>query len=370
MKEQVKILAANVYFRLNPECYLVLGKKRSVIHNILKSEMVWLDEANTQVMIDAELCKPIDKENETLKKLEEMGWGFFSDHCVYVDKLRIRNIFSLNKMWKDTPRLDYAFLQLTNECNLDCSFCNKVFCPVCFCTDSISPGYEPLSKEQWFKIIDDIKLFDGQMLVLTGGEVALYKNLLDIVEYSFNKGLNVTINTNGLIPIKNLPKKVNCSISLFDIENIDQIMDNYGHKDNVTILATDVDYNKVVEKIKNRWPVIKATLYAPKINLSSQIKTDMNRFFIRKFHDACLFRKIFITYDGKIVPCFGEREKAICNLHYDSLSDALRFLIKEYWNTPIEKINNEKKCSVCEFRYSCNACKQLDESTYCMYSVV
>ena len=88
------------------------------------------------------------------------------------------------------------------------------------------------------------------MLVLTGGEVALYKNLLDIVEYSFNKGLNVTINTNGLIPIKNLPKKVNCSISLFDIENIDQIMDNYGHKDNVTILATDVDYNKVVEKSK------------------------------------------------------------------------------------------------------------------------
>ena len=82
MKEQVKILAANVYFRLNPECYLVLGKKRSVIHNILKSEMVWLDEANTQVMMNAELCKPIDKENETLKKLEKWVGVFLRSLCL------------------------------------------------------------------------------------------------------------------------------------------------------------------------------------------------------------------------------------------------------------------------------------------------
>lgn len=369
MKEQVRQLAAEVYFRLNPECYLVLGKKRSVIHNLLKNELVWLDEENTQLMINAELSKPIDRENDTLIKLDEMGWGFFSDHGIFVDKLRSRNVFSLSKMWKDTPKLDYALLQLINECNLDCTFCNKAFCPTCFCLDSTPAINKPLSKEQWFKIIDDIKLFNGQMLVFTGGEVALYKDLLELVRYGMKKGFNVTISTNGLIPIKNLPKNANCSISLFDIENIDKIMDNYGNKDNVTILAIDIDSNEVTKKIKNRWPVIKATMNAPTIKLSSHLKTDINRFFIRKFHDSCLFRKIFITYDGKVVPCFGNREEAVSNLHYETVSDALKFLIKDYWNKPIEKLENGKKCVECEFKYTCNACKLLDETTNCMYSL-
>ncbi|WP_082452007.1 radical SAM protein [Paenibacillus ihuae] len=107
-----------------------------------------------------------------------------------------------------------AILQLTNQCNLDCSFCSSAFCPMCIKLENNSNS---LKEEEWYKLIDELSFFGVTNLVLTGGEPAVFPHLVDIVNYGLNQQLNVTISTNGLIKIDGLPLETNVYINLFRI---------------------------------------------------------------------------------------------------------------------------------------------------------
>ena len=63
------------YFRLKPECYLVMGQKRAVLHNLVEKKCIWLTEEAAAILSGAEKNAPI-KENEqeffrTLERLQK-----------------------------------------------------------------------------------------------------------------------------------------------------------------------------------------------------------------------------------------------------------------------------------------------------------
>ena len=356
------------YFKLNSECYLILGKKRSVIHNILNDEMVWITEENTCKLVDAEANKPIDKSIEIFNKLVEMGWGFFSEKPVFVDKVRPINGFNQKKLWLDTQNINFATLQITNKCNLDCSFCSTAFCPTCL--KFIEQNDEELSLNDWKKIIDELVLFGTKTILITGGEPALYKQIDELLKYCVKKGLNVNLHTNGIIAIRMIPKEVNLMITVFKASNLNSALKNYSEHKNVILLSEEEDYKSVKAKVNNTWKVTKTFSIKNKtvITKNNLNNTGISRFFARKFTDSCLNGKIAISFNGNVYPCFGSKI-SIGNLKEKNISKVVKILIKDYWKKTIDKTSSMERCTLCEFKYACNSCKFINVNESCTYSL-
>jgi len=82
--------------------------------------------------------------------------------------------------------------ELDWKCNARCSFCKRWK----------KTDFNVLSKDEYFKLIDDINDSGGKKIALSGGEPLLRKDIFDIIQYANSKDMFVDMNTNGLL----LPK--------------------------------------------------------------------------------------------------------------------------------------------------------------------
>lgn len=82
--------------------------------------------------------------------------------------------------------------ELTSRCNLNCKMC------YIHTADNSVLAKGELSTEQWKAIMDDA--YDAGMLfaLLTGGECLLRKDFKELYLHLYNKGVFISINTNGL----------------------------------------------------------------------------------------------------------------------------------------------------------------------------
>jgi len=81
--------------------------------------------------------------------------------------------------------------QLTNACNLACSYC---------CTNSGAARQSELTPEQWRRAADEVRaeMGPGTRLSILGGEPFLLPWAIDIAEYVQGSGLELAIFSNGL----------------------------------------------------------------------------------------------------------------------------------------------------------------------------
>jgi radical SAM protein with 4Fe4S-binding SPASM domain len=96
----------------------------------------------------------------------------------------------------DCLRLDHDFslntvaINVLTKCNLKCLHCYGEF--------GITRN-EKLEKETVFSIIDQLKELHCSEINFTGGEVFLYQDIFDILEYAKRKNLKVSLMTNGTL---------------------------------------------------------------------------------------------------------------------------------------------------------------------------
>lgn len=87
------------------------------------------------------------------------------------------------------PKLQYLFFELTDKCNLQCLHCGS---------RCLRNNYNYLNKELVYKTLDNIKPNNDLMIIFTGGEPLLHRDLFEILEYTNNKGFKIGMTTNGL----------------------------------------------------------------------------------------------------------------------------------------------------------------------------
>lgn len=93
---------------------------------------------------------------------------------------------------------------LTKKCNLRC--------PHCYMEAGRPDEYE-LSTEECLGLIDELKALGTEMLILTGGEPLLRKDIYDIASYASSQGIWVVMGTNGvLITDKVAQKMIECGV--------------------------------------------------------------------------------------------------------------------------------------------------------------
>ncbi|MHB9139278.1 MAG: radical SAM protein, partial [Victivallaceae bacterium] len=78
---------------------------------------------------------------------------------------------------------------MTRQCNLFCRHCYSR-------SNSLTAGNE-MSEKQAIAMIDDIADFKAPVLLFSGGEPLVRKDLFDLAAYARSKGLRIVLSTNG-----------------------------------------------------------------------------------------------------------------------------------------------------------------------------
>lgn len=91
---------------------------------------------------------------------------------------------------------------ITSRCNLKCSHCYR---------DSKMETLPELSNEKCIQLVDEIRRLCPPVVLLTGGEPLLRKNVFDIIRKCKASGLRTALSTNGTIIDKDMAQKIKTS---------------------------------------------------------------------------------------------------------------------------------------------------------------
>ena len=98
------------------------------------------------------------------------------------------------------PRLQVFAWEITRSCNLYCAHCRA--------SADRGPWEGELSTEECYKLIDEILEVSNPIIILSGGEPLVRKDVLTIGKYATNKGLRVVMGSNGLLVTEEMAAKM------------------------------------------------------------------------------------------------------------------------------------------------------------------
>ena len=161
----------------------------------------------------------------------------------------------------------YASFKITHKCTLKCSFCNVWM--------EKTPD---LSKEDVFKVLDNLGNSSITLLSLEGGDPLMRKDLGEILEYAYKKPFYLFFTTNGHLLDKRPMEEYGKNIDYLHI-SIDEGHDNlefferleefqsYGPEICIQIVVTKDTMDAIEEKVKRVYEVGARTVIMPACHL-------------------------------------------------------------------------------------------------------
>ena len=224
----------------------------------------------------------------------------------------------MKKMYKK------IYVEITNICNLSCSFCSKV-----------TKTQRTMTKEEFTHILKEIKPYTDNIYLHVKGEPLLHPQIIEFLNIASEQNINVNITTNGvLFPKKvealskcNSLKKINFSLhsennipnyieSIFEsVEKLPQDITVVYRLWTLRIGEFDEKSTKTVEKLINYYnlsPELVEKIYKENnVKIKSTIYVDKDNEFEWPSitnHNSCGFchalkTHIAILVDGTVVPC-------------------------------------------------------------------
>jgi heme b synthase len=91
--------------------------------------------------------------------------------------------------------------EVTRRCNLNCIHCRSS-------SAMVVEKHPDFSTGEAYRIIDDISSYAKPVVVLSGGEPLLRKDIFDIAQYGTEKGLRMCLATNGTLVTEEICEKI------------------------------------------------------------------------------------------------------------------------------------------------------------------
>ena len=166
---------------LGNDNYFVEGKKNAAIYDLNKGKVYELNET----------AKKLVKEytTETNSKLENNLFikKLINNKIINSKEIKINPTFENNKY-----EINFAWLELTNACNLKCIHCYGEF--------GYNDNLNTMKEEDWTKVIDQLYDLGCRNIQLIGGEPMCFRGYKNIVEYLRIKEFKkITIFTNATL---------------------------------------------------------------------------------------------------------------------------------------------------------------------------
>ena len=124
------------------------------------------------------------------------------------------------------------YVEITNTCNLNCSFCSKVEKPK-----------RIMTKEEFSHILSEIKPFTDNIYLHVKGEPLLHPKLIDFLNIAEKDDIKINVTTNGIL----FPRKVD---ELIKCNSLQKINFSLHSENNVPNYLENIF--KSVEKLKNQ----------------------------------------------------------------------------------------------------------------------
>ena len=370
---------------INKNCHLIDGAKNSAIYD-LNNNKVYSINHDARIIIDKAIKnKDLEKnESEFINSLKEQG--LFNIKEIHKED---------NLEFKEEPKLHFAWLELTENCNLNCVHCYGKF-------GKPKNMENNLKIDEWKKIVDYLVSINCESVQLIGGEPFLFKNFNDILKYVYNKGIrNISVFTNATLltleQIRLLKQyNVKVMISLYSSkenvhDSVTQVSGSFRKtlknilllKENdinfsIAIIAMKENENDIndIKKFLEKYnlPYAKYDVIRPSdvsdvqqhgvsnVNILKNVYLTKPEFFTNKYQfyqnsiwNPCWYGKVSITANGDIIPCVFSRGETIGNIKTSSIEELKKNTLKK-WIITKDFIHI---CKDCEYRYCCHDCRPL-----------
>ena len=266
-----------------------------------------------------------------------------------------------------SKRFSKIYVEITNKCNLNCSFCS---------IDSLAK--REMTVKEFEIVINKINAYTNNIYLHVKGEPLLHSNLDDILTICDNYGINVRITTNGtllkskkIILLKHNIKQINVSLHSENnyanyFEDVFNTCDELSNKMTIiyriwTLTSLNELSTRIVDNIKNHYNL--STIIVDKILKEKNIKIKDNIYIDKDYEfiwpkitnnknniGTCLGTKshIAILSNGIVTPCCLDSNGVInlgniYNTSFDSIITSNLFnQIREGFN------NNIIICDLCK----------------------
>lgn len=371
---------------LGNDNYFVTGSINAAIYDLRREKVYELNESAKLSIINFVEKKQINTQQEN-----------FVNNLIEKQLINPSQISKNIEFKKPNFKIRFAWLELTEQCNLRCIHCYGNFGEQKTCK------IEKMELEEWFKVIDQLYDMGCRDIQLIGGEPFCYKHIIEVVKYLKQKGFkkitnftNATmINEDNIEELKKYNVNTRFSLYGYNADTHEAITKIKGSFDKTVraielLKANNLDVSvavilmkeneQYIEKIKkfiiedlkidyNGFDAIRPSCIND--NLEHRIK-DYNilskryytfpRFRITKkqfeynhYYNACLNEKIAISSNGDVLPCIFSRNSVIGNVRETTLQD-MKEKIEKSWRITKNEING---CQNCEYRYACSDCRPL-----------
>ena len=267
------------------------------------------------------------------------------------------------------------YIEITNSCNLTCSFCSKTKRPIKFMT-----------KEEFEHILQEINDKTNYIYLHIKGEPLLHPQIIEFLQLAEKYNLKVNLTTNGTLFPKLVNKLNDCkslhkiNFSLHSENNIpnyfEDIFNNVEELTNKPIIIyriwtlkdgkLDKKSTEIVGKLRKHYNLSTETVEKIKtqknIKISSKIYVDKdNEFDWPDINDnkncsgfcQALKTQIGILSDGTVVPCCldGEGNIKLGNIYEEKFIDILnKEKIKKLQRSFQDRKPIEKLCLNCTYK--------------------
>lgn len=292
--------------------------------------------------------------------------------------------------------ISFAWLEVTNSCNLRCLHCYEGSQHV--------RSKNHLSKTEWQCIIRQLWDCGCRKIQFIGGEPTDYEYIIDLIDFAVHCGFdNISIFTNATRISPQLLESlkvnnINVHVSLYGhtpkihdhitqkrgsfektIKNIQLMLslgisvdiaitfmkENEEYYDDIRLFVDKlgVKYYKhdIIRKIPGNHMdghcCTRKEVITTKYRTAPRFIADVKHYRIAKMYNTCWYGKIAVSENGDVFPCIFSRDIILGNLKHENLQNLqLSQKFQEAWTLDFSKI---EQCQSCEFRYACKDCRPL-----------
>lgn len=366
------------YLVLKEDCYLVDGHARSAIYDLASGRLLSISKKTSDLIKSMPLLESrhstLSEENVAIvERLLLFNVVIYSD-----EPIGLKSIKSISKDYS----LQFAWIEVTRQCNLTCTFCYEKSSP--YCTERMSVADYKLVIDNLEEVgIKKIQFIGGEPLILRNDlkeMIMLGKEKFNFIEVYTNA---VLINTDWCEFFKAHDIHIALSIHSYIAEEHDKLTQVKGsHKKVEKALSLIQKYNipyrigtvrskscKVGDKPKDYFYELNPKM--PKVTGRAAFETfDFEMFkgkAITKQSKAfpinkksvstavsghqCFIKDIYISSLLEVYPCVMERRISYGNLKNSRLTNLI--------NENIRKLSKDNidGCKDCEYRYACFDCR-------------
>lgn len=402
------------YFKLLPTVKYVGNEKSGCIYKVIDNEIINLSfEENLLLDKLINKCIPVEKCSEEniliIKRFLNQNIAHIFENNVFMESYKPNCEWELRGLLEQPPKLNNIYVELTNECNYNCEFCNNNnllinnSCLSCLKWSSTSKDTKVLSVRKWEKVIDDILYMKPQKIVISGGNPLIkYNDVENIIKHIRYKDDNVKIivtsngsNIDDKVVTLCKEHKVILRVSVFGYDessynkitresssykkifecfkllkkfNLDYEIIVTGYSDNIDKIERFCRENELdnifLTEIERQGNEFKTILNYEDRQASKNINYWQNKKF-----NTCLNGKLAINVKGEIHPC-PRINDVIMDINESNISDMFQEKkVDKYWRLTKSDL---EICNKCAYRYKCTDCtamelqisNKLDKSSY------